>query len=169
MNLIFFQHFCLPYETVNRQLGSCDGWEGLNCLPRVFHLRRKDTDGLGHHRSLGETRTEGTGSGPSGHSRGWSLEVCAVSCGCRHKEPQTVWLQQHRNLFSHNSRAQKSEIKMLAGLFSSDVSLVYRWPSSPRVFPWSSLSSLIFYSYGDTSHLGLGSMHMTSFYLNHLF
>ena len=54
-------------------------------------------------------------------------------------------------------------------LVSSKASLLgLQWLSSPSVFTWSSLCVLVS-SYKDTSHIGLGSILMTSFYLNYLF
>lgn len=73
------------------------------------------------------------------------------------------------HLFSDSFGSQNYEIKVSVGLLSSEsLSL---WLSSSSVFIWS-----FFYvclclasSYKDTSHTGLESTHMTSFYLDHLF
>ena len=86
--------------------------------------------------------------------------------------PQTGWSIQQKFISSHSWRLNiqaKSKCKqdwfLLRPLF-----LVCRWQSSSCVFTCSSLCAyvLISSSYLDTSHIGLGPTHTTSFYLNYL-
>lgn len=73
------------------------------------------------------------------------------------------------NLFSQDSGGWKCRTG-LAGLFMlSPLCLACRWPSSLSVLTWLSFGFVVcvlISSYRDTSHIRLGSTHITLFYLN---
>ena len=77
------------------------------------------------------------------------------------------------NLFPHCSGGQKSKIKVLAGLVSSEG--LFPWLVDGHLFLVSSYGlpsvpvCVLTSSYKDTNHAGLELVHMTSFYLNNLF
>lgn len=82
--------------------------------------------------------------------------------GCHHKGPQTGQLQL-QNLFSHNSEDQKSKIRVLTGLVSSETSLLDSQMATFAVcackvssLPVPGVLSVRISSYrGDTSQIGL--------------
>lgn len=69
---------------------------------------------------------------------------------------------------SHSSRSRKSEIKVLAGLVSSEISLLFLRMPSFCVFTWFCLGLCVILIplHQDTSYIELRPTYMTSFPLN---
>ena len=94
------------------------------------------------------------------------LKIWVLVCsGCHNYIPSTGWTKPQKSI-PHPSGGWMSKTKMLVGLVSSVASLLAYGHLLP-VFHLVCLcvSVLIFSSYDDTSHTGLGLIHVTSFYL----
>ena len=94
-----------------------------------------------------------------------------VCQGCHNQLLQTGWLKQ-QNLIPQSFGSQKSEIKLSGGLISSESSSLWLvngclLPGSSHGFPSVTVFVFICSSYKDTSYIGLGLIHMTSFCLNY--
>ena len=98
-----------------------------------------------------------------------------VCSGCHNIVSQTGWLNQRRCIFSWFWQLEVQD-QVLAGLREGTVPGIPPWlvnsyllPVSSRCLPSVHVCVLISSSYKDTSHIGLGSIHRTSFYLHYLF
>lgn len=94
-----------------------------------------------------------------------------VCWGC-HSESHRTGGFNSSNVLSHCAGGQKSEMKVWAGLLSSEASLLADGcplPVSSRGRPSLHVCVLISSSCKDTRHTGEGPSQRTSFYLNYLF